>query len=476
MKIPFTNRELVFRKKAAVPTTSVTGQLQSVFARGWFRIVESFTGAWQTNTEITLDNVTTHPTVFACTTLIANDISKMRCRLVQQDVDGIWTEQEVPAFSPVLRRPNRFQNRIQFIAMWVISKLLNGNTYVLLIRDDRRVVNEMFILDPQRVRPLVAPNGDVFYELGKDPLSQLPDEMYVVPASEIIHDRHNTLFHPLVGLSPIYAAGLAAVQGLNIMNSSTVFFQNGGNPGAVIEVPGAIEQPAADRIKAYWDTGFSGDNSGKVAVLGDGMKLVQMKMSAVDAEVIKTLNWSDEKVCSAYHVPPYMAGVGPMPTYNNIEALATQYYTQCLQHPIESIELCLDEGLGLTVGSNLTNRYGTEFDLDDLFRMDSATLLASLEKGKNYFTPNEGRKRINLKPVKGGDTVYRQQQDFSLEALSKRDAKADPFEKKPTTVSSAAALPSAPAEGLEKSLALRYRAFAIANEEIAEQWPGECAA
>jgi phage portal protein BeeE len=31
-----------------------------------------------------------------------------------------------------------------------------------------------------------------------------------VPASEIIHDTYITPFHPLIGLSPIYACGLSA--------------------------------------------------------------------------------------------------------------------------------------------------------------------------------------------------------------------------------------------------------------------------
>jgi phage portal protein BeeE len=42
-------------------------------------------------------------------------------------------------------------------------------------------------------------------------------------------------------------------------------------------------------------------------------------------------------------------------------------------------------------------------------------------------TPDEARARIDLPPTPGGNVVYRQQQDFSLEALSKRDAKDDPF-------------------------------------------------
>jgi hypothetical protein len=56
--------------------------------------------------------------------------------LVEQDSNGIWKEVDVAAFSPVLRKPNRYQNRIKFIEQWVVSKLLHGNTYVLKQRDN----------------------------------------------------------------------------------------------------------------------------------------------------------------------------------------------------------------------------------------------------------------------------------------------------------------------------------------------------
>jgi len=42
---------------------------------GWWPIVrESFAGAWQQNIETPIVDVLSHPTVFACTTLIAGDI------------------------------------------------------------------------------------------------------------------------------------------------------------------------------------------------------------------------------------------------------------------------------------------------------------------------------------------------------------------------------------------------------------------
>jgi HK97 family phage portal protein len=463
---------LEISRKKSIPTVNATGQLASVDSnRGWVRILESYAGAWQNNVEITVGNVTTHPAVFSCVTLIMNDISKMRLRLVQQDDDGIWNEVENPSFSPFLRRPNQYQNRIQFVATWLASKLLHGNTYVLKIRDRRGVVVAGYVLDPQRVRPLVAPNGDVFYQLDRDDISKLPDTNgYTVPATEIIHDRWNCLFHPLVGLSPIYACGLAAVQGLNIQNSSVDFFAQGGRPGGILTAPGVISQENADRLKAYFDTNFSGDNAGKVAVVGDGLKYEKMTMSAADSQLIAQLKWSDETVCACYHVPPYMAGFGPPPNYNNIEALTQGYYSQGLQILIESIELCLDEGQGLTEGDVAAKRYGTEFDTDDLLRMDSATLMKFLKDGKDYLTPNDGRKRLNLRPVTGGNVVLRQQQDFSLEALSKRDAKPDPFAGKTPTAPPAAkpALPAAP-DAAKVAALLRAKAFTELGIDVKAQ-------
>jgi HK97 family phage portal protein len=408
---------------------SLQQQLATVESRGglggwWPLIREAFAGAWQRDVEQTVDNVTTHSTVFACATLTASDVAKMRPRLVQQDDDRIWNEIESPSFSPVLRKPNHFQNRIQFNFSWVMSKQLHGNTYVLKRRDQRRVVVAEYVLDPTRVRPLVAPNGDVYYELKRDVLSRLPDEEVVVPASEIIHDRQNALFHPLVGLSPIYACGLAAVQGLNIQHASTKFFKNGSNPGGVLTAPGAISQPTADRLKAYWDANFTGDNTGKVAVLGDGLKYEKMHVNADDAQLIDQLKWTSENVCSAFHVPPYMVGVGPPPNYNNIEALNQQYYSQCLQILIESIELCQDEGLGLTEGESAANRYGVEFDLDDLLRMDTATLIKSEKEAAGIKAPNESRRRLNLKPVAGGETPYLQEQNWPLRLLAGRELPA----------------------------------------------------
>lgn len=386
---------------------------------GWWPLAsEPYPGAWQNNDEERLESVLGYGPVFSCGTLIASDIAKLRVKLVAQDADGIWTETKNAAFSPVLRKPNHFQTRIQFFENWVLSKLSRGNTYVLKGRDNRGVVTALYVLNPDRVTPLVADDGSVFYRLAKDNLSKQATDDLIVPAREIIHDRFNCLYHPLVGLSPIYACAVAAGQGLRIQRTSSTFFANGARPSGVLTAPGEIEQATADRLKEYWNTNFSGDNAAKVAVLGDGLKYEAMTMTSVDAQLIEQLKWTAEMVCSVFHVPPYKIGVGAQPTFNNIQSLNVEYYSQCLQIHIESIEEALDEGLGIGWADGI----GTEFDLDNLLRMDAAMQMDVIDKSKNVLTLDERRAKLDKGRITGGDTVYMQEQDHSIEAIAARDA------------------------------------------------------
>jgi HK97 family phage portal protein len=395
---------------------------------GWLSIVrESYAGAWQQNVEINADRVMTNPDVWACQTLIAGDFSKLGVWLVEKDQYGIWNETENAAHSPVLRKPNAFQTRIQFLENWALSKLSTGNMVALKKRDNARIVRELIVLDPTRVTPKVSDSGMVFYELAADNLAGVNGNVNV-PASEIIHDRWNCLYHPLVGLSPIYAAGLVATQGLNIQQDSTNFFGNRSLPGGIMTAPGKISDETALRLKTDFETNFGGDNKGKLAVLGDGLKFEAMRVNAVDSQVVEQLKWSAERICATYHVPPYKIGLGTIPAGLNVQALNVEYYSQALQRLIEEAEACLDDGLGLGV-EGATKRLGVEFQVGDLMRMDALTQMEVIDKGKNTMTPNEARKRLNLGPVPGGNAVYRQQQDYSLEALAKRDAKEDPFGK-----------------------------------------------
>jgi HK97 family phage portal protein len=397
--------------------------------RGWVSVIrEPHTGAWQRNQEISADTVLAHHAVYACVTLIASDVGKLRPKLVELDKHKIWQETDSHAFSPVLRKPNSFQNHIQFKEWWITSKLLRGNAYALKRRDSRKVVRELYLLDPSRVTVLVAPNGDVFYQLSTDNLSGITETSVTVPASEILHDRMNCLFHPLVGVSPIYAAGAAANVGLRLEENAEHFFGNSSNPGGILTAPNNVTKEQAERIREEWNAKYSGPQSGKVAVLGNGMKFEAMRMSSTESQMLEHLKWSAETVCSAFHVPPFKIGIGNFPTYNNGELLNQIYYSDCLQSHIESFEAVMDDGLGLDAPKD-GKRLGVELDLDALLRMDTATQVTTLALGVRgaIYSPNDARRRLDLSPVAGGESPMIQQQNYSLAALAKRDASEDPF-------------------------------------------------
>jgi HK97 family phage portal protein len=405
-------------------------------------IRESFTGAWQRN-EVETDNrdgLLRFSAVYACVTGISYDIAKMRVKLNEVEDSGLRTEiVRGSPYLPVLRKPNHYQTRIKFLEQWVMSKLLYGAAFILKLRDERGVVTALYPLNPERVEILVADNGDVFYRLklgGADSTNRLAraDELggeredgVIVPAREIIHDTMICLWHPLIGVSPLYACALAATLGNRAIEDSALFFANRSLPSGVLTAPGAISQTTADRVKETWESNYGGNNFGRVAVLGDGLRFEAIRLTAEAAQLAEQLQWTVEDVARAFHYPLFKLG-GPMPPYaGNVDAMITAYYTDCLQILIENIEEHLRLGLGLPEERGKT--YGIELDLDGLMRMDTQAIAKYNTEGTKgaWLMPNEARLRVNKPPVEGGDTPYMQQQNYSLAALAKRDARDDPF-------------------------------------------------
>jgi HK97 family phage portal protein len=202
------------------------------------------------------------------------------------------------------------------------------------------------------------------------------------------------------------------------------FFANAARPSGYFETPEEISQDQADAIKAAWDSN-TGTSSGKVAVLENGLKYTPLAMKSSDAQMLETLKWNQEDIARAFGVPAWLIGAGTEPTATNAELRMRGYYSQCLQVRIEAIELLLDEALGFLDKP----AEGIEFDLEPLLRMDTKTRYEAHKVGigSAFMTPNEARAKEGLRPKKGGDALYLQQQNYSLEALAKRDAKPDPF-------------------------------------------------
>lgn len=383
---------------------------------GWRRITEPFSGAWQMNKEEKRGDLITYPTLFACIFRISSDIGKLPFALSEWDANArISKTVENPAYSPVLRKPNGFQTSAQFREYWVITKLCQGNAYILKRRDLRGVVVDLYVLDPERVMPMVTNSGDVYYQLYTSPLNTLPPnypaENLIVPASEIIHDRCMTVHNPLIGVPPLAAAYWPTVKNMKIMRSATEFFANNAQPGGLLTAPAGMTEEDAESVKAYWNTEFMGGNSGRVAIIGADMKFQPFAMKSIDSQMIEQMRYGDEQICQPFGIPPFMVGIGSIPTGLGVDGIYQLYYQNALQTHIEHMEALLDEGLAIS------RPLGVELDLAPLLRMDESKRAEVTQKLNQTETPNEARRRFNLPPLVGGDTVYRQQQDYPLDQV-----------------------------------------------------------
>lgn len=421
----------ITRAKALVPAPVRGGWTGSLFGF----LGDAYAGAWQR--DIKVDNTQTllaQSAVYACIARIAADIAIMRPMLMSIDggPSGVWAEiysgQESKRVA-VLKKPNRYQTRQQFLTHWLTSKLMFGNAYILKERDnrggterERGMVTALYPLDSRYVKPLVADDGSVFYELAADSLSGLETEVRV-PASEIIHDRCTTLWHPLVGVSPLFACALSATQGRRIQTNSAKFFENMSRPSGMLTAPGRIDPETAKRMKDTFEAQYSAGNLGRLFVAGDGLKYEVMTIPADDAQLIEQLKWTVEDVARAFHMPLHKLQAGSEPTKSNLGAKNQDYLSECLQQNIEAIELLLTEGLGLP------DNMGVALDEESLLRMDPKTRAETIEvlMRAGTLSPNEARRRENYAPVEGGNSPMIQQQNYSLAALAKRDAQDDPF-------------------------------------------------
>lgn len=405
----------------------------------WNQLIqEPFTGAWQRNAEIKADDATRHFAVFACMTLIASDIAKLPF-IFKVKRKRHWETVDGNRFSWLEKRPNYYQMPSQFRENWMLSKLQSGNTYALKQRGPGGRVEQLFILDPTKVKVLVSnETGEVFYELQTDNLSGNFGKTLVVPASEIIHDRFNCKNHPLVGISPLYASGMSAMAAIHGQEYMINFLKNAANPGGILVAPGQISQVTADNLKTYFNTNFQGAGAGRIAVVGDGLQFQKLAMSSHDSQLIEHLKWSAETICAVFHVPAFMV-LGTTPG-SNVEALKEQYYSQCLQVLITQMMEAID--LGLEVPDNES----IELDQYELLRGDTTSRYNAYDKGikGSFLTINEARVREDLEPKTGGDTIWMQQQNFSLEALEERD-RTNPLGL-PAPAPAAAPAPAEPAQ------------------------------
>jgi HK97 family phage portal protein len=383
-------------------------------------------GSWQMNRNSPSlgQELIAFSAVYACINVIASDISKLPSQVFEVDLDnGARTVLRSDPYVKLMVAPNAYQTGPDFMFAFVQSYLFQGNTYCFARRNRRNEIQEMHVLNPYRVKPLIAQDGSIFYECGEDFLAGLAPNT-IVPERDMIHHRLPLLpGYPLVGVTPIFAAAASSAVGLKILQNSQQFFSNASRPsGMLTSESGRISPEAAARFKQEWDEAYRGEGMGKIAVMHSGLKFEPLTINAQDAQLIEQLRWSVEDVARVFRVPPFMLGDMTKVSYRNTEQLGRVFITECLGYHIAHIEQRFQRAFEFGLD------YEFKLDLSAMLRTEIDVRYAAYREALNagWQSINEVRAQEGLEPVKGGETPRVQVQYQPIDAVPSAQPPSSP--------------------------------------------------
>lgn len=368
--------------------------------------------------------------VEACVSVITQTVASLPLQLWRRLPNGGHEIVNTGPIVKVLRRPNSYQSRSDFFLNLLRSELLEGNGVAVAERD-RSTITALHMIPSTYARPMIAETGDVFYHMGSSASYLLPepplDAMW--PSEDVLHIRMQTPRHPLIGESPILAAALSIQTGNAAAGHMAAFFTNMTRPSGYLSSPRTIKAEIADRLRADWERAYQGGNSGRVAVLVEGVEWKPMSISSVDSQLLESYRMSVQDVARVFRVPPVVIGEMGGATFNNTEALIRHWLATGLGFVLEHVELALDHLFRLPEDQYIA------FDVEALLRSDFKTRIEGLVRGiqGGLYSPNEARGREGLPSVEFGEEPRVQAQVVPLSFASKTPEAAAPSAPTPAT-------------------------------------------
>jgi HK97 family phage portal protein len=237
--------------------------------------------------------------VWAAVRLLSSAVSRMPVDILRS-VDGIPAPASAPRWlrRPVVANPNL--TRIDHFAQVMTSVLLDGNAFVLTIRDDSGDVSELVVLDPREVE--VAQNSDL------SPRYIVGTSRTVYGWREILHILLQPFPGMLRGMSPVESARNVFGSGLAAQEYGNRFFGQAATPSGVIQVP-AGSKVTIDELKEGWVTKHTGlAQAHTPGVLTGGAEWKPMSITNEQAQFLGSRQFSVAEVARWYAVPPHMIG------------------------------------------------------------------------------------------------------------------------------------------------------------------------
>ena len=385
-----------------------------------------------------------HMNVRICVDFLARNIAHLGLHVYTRKEDNDRERLRDHRAVQILKQPlpAKFKvTQFQLVESAVADMLISGNGYLLKHRN-----GEGEIIALQRVPyMLMSVKGELVptkYKIGYIEKEYKPED--------IIHFRFYNPENSTIGVSPLEGLREVLAEEWEKSKYSSGFWRNAARISGVIERPleaKEMSEAAARNFRQQWQEMYAGeDNSGKTALLEEGMVFKPMSFSPKETEYIESRKLNREECARAYHIPPPMVGILDRSTFSNITELHKSLYMDVLSPMCARLEDDWDLQY-LSEFKDLKGAY-TEFNIDEKLQSDFSMQLESLRQsvGVPYMTPNEGRAILNLPRLKNplADTLVTPLNMATPEMVMRQQQNKDETPKIETKASAESILPEYP--------------------------------
>ena len=393
-------------------------------------------GWWQQN--LSPGQISPNEAVEACVSALSQTVAMCPIYLYDEQENNELVRKKGSYQERVLYKPNEYTTRSQFFNQLIRCMYFQGNGYAVTTRDNNRAINGLYIVDPRTVNGVIDPEtGDVYYWVGKDFSRQYnPDTDLVYPARDVLNLRINPRAEqPLVGETPITSAANSINANSSIIGHQSKFFKNMARPSGVLSTDATLNKDQMLQLRDAVYAQTQGENSGKIPILGHGLKFSAMSLTSQDSQLVEAFGMTVQSISRVFRVPLPLINSMENSTFNNAEALINWFLASGLGFLLEHIELELNALFNLPF--NMRFNFNTKV----LLRSDWKTQMEALGQGtlSGVYSPDEARAEVGLGPVAGGAEPRVQQQVVPLSAWSPSQQPEAPPAPEPSPADVAAA-------------------------------------
>lgn len=339
------------------------------------------------------------PNVRTCVDFLARNIAQLGLHTYRRIGETDRRRLRDHPLAVLLGKPNPFTTRYRLIESLISDFGIYHNAYWLKLQQGSRL---MLLRVPPELVTTAGSLVPTAYEinLGSKILKPTPDQ--------IVHFRGYNPESSIVGLSPLETLRRVLAEEFASGDYREYFWRNSARMGGIIERPAEAaewSQPARELFKQEFEALYSGgQNSGKTAILEEGMTWKQTSFSAQESEYLAGRKLTREECARAYHIPLPMVGILDHATFSNIKEQHKNLYQDCLGPWLAMIEQEIELQLLSDLGD--AESVYAEFNIQEKLQGSFEEQMTAFQSavGRPWMAPDEARARMNM-PSLGGDAA-----------------------------------------------------------------------